>query len=116
MAQEPPIDYYEVLQISANAEPDTVHRVYRLMAQRFHPDNQESGNEIRFRQIREAYDVLSDPEKRARYDISHEQHRQTRFRVVSAGSRTENDFDLEQIVRLTVLEALYTQRRIDLQR
>jgi len=36
-------DYYEILQISVNAEPDTVHRVYRLLAQRFHPDNKERG-------------------------------------------------------------------------
>jgi DnaJ-class molecular chaperone len=35
-------DYYEALQISVNAEPDTVHRVFRLLAQRFHPDNHET--------------------------------------------------------------------------
>src|SRR6185436_3765719 len=109
-------DYYEALQISVNAEPDTVHRVYRLMAQRFHPDNRESGNEIRFRQISEAYNVLSDPEKRAQYDIANEQHRRTRLRVVSEGAHAENDFQLEQIIRLTVLEALYTQRRLDEQK
>ena len=40
MPEELTIDYYEVLQISPNADPDTVHRVYRLLAQRFHPDNQ----------------------------------------------------------------------------
>ena len=37
-------DHYEVLQISPNAEPDTVHRVYRLLAQRLHPDNAQTGN------------------------------------------------------------------------
>src|SRR5262249_26511616 len=93
--------------------PDTIHRVYRLMAQRFHPDNQETGNEIRFRQIREAYDVLSDPEKRAQYDISHTQQRQSRVRVVNEGVRAENDFQFEQIIRLSVLESLYAQRRVD---
>jgi uncharacterized protein YabN with tetrapyrrole methylase and pyrophosphatase domain len=45
MSNDTEIDYYEVLQISANAEPETVHRVYRLLAQRFHPDNIESGDE-----------------------------------------------------------------------
>ena len=34
-------DYYEALQISSNAEPETIHRVYRMLAQRFHPDNKE---------------------------------------------------------------------------
>ncbi len=47
-------DYYERLQISANAEPDTIHRVYRLLAPRFHPDNLETGDESRFRSITEA--------------------------------------------------------------
>ena len=44
-------DYYEVLQISPNAEPETVHRVFRLLAQRFHPDNAETGNEAQFRTL-----------------------------------------------------------------
>src|SRR5262249_15825585 len=53
------------------------------------------------------------PERRAQYDILHEQHRQARLRVVNGGAKAENDFQLEQFVRLTVLEALYTQRRLD---
>ena len=58
-------DYYELLQISPNAEPETIHRVYRLLAQRFHPDNRDTGNTERFHQLSEAYQVLSDPERRA---------------------------------------------------
>ena len=38
-------DYYELLQISPNAEPETIHRVYRLLAQRFHPDNGQTGDD-----------------------------------------------------------------------
>ena len=60
MADEAPVDHYEVLQISVGAEPETVHRVYRLLAQRFHPDNAETGNDARFRQVAEAYRILSD--------------------------------------------------------
>lgn len=106
------VDYYEVLQISPNAEPDTVHRVYRLLAQRFHPDNQETGNANRFRLLHEAYSVLSDAERRAQYDLQHQQQRQERIRLVSVANHAENDFELEERIRLTVLEALYTQRRI----
>jgi DnaJ-class molecular chaperone len=36
------VDFYEVLQVSASAEPETIHRVYRLLAQRWHPDNRET--------------------------------------------------------------------------
>lgn len=106
-------DYYEQLQISASAEPETIHRVYRLLAARFHPDNSETGDEARFRAISEAYQVLSDPEQRARYDIAHEQRRQQRWRLVSHSARPENDFEAERIVRLTVLEVLYARRRTE---
>jgi curved DNA-binding protein CbpA len=113
MSDEKPIDYYEVLQVSTGAEPETINRVYRMLAQRFHPDNQQTGNESRFRTIVEAYTVLSDPEKRAQYNVAHERRRQDRWRLVSTGAQTENDFEMEQVVRLTVLEVLYTKRRMD---
>lgn len=113
MADDKPIDYYEVLQVSSNAEPDTIHRVYRLLAQRFHPDNQETGNSGRFRLIHEAYTVLSNPEQRARYDIAYQRLRQERWRLVSRGAKAENDFEIEQLIRLTVLEVLYTRRRLE---
>jgi len=106
-------DYYEVLQVSSSAELETIHRVYRLLAQRFHPDNRETGNASRFRLISDAYSVLSNPEERARYDILHEQKKQDRWRLVSTGGDADNDFEMEQSVRLTVLEVLYTKRRME---
>ncbi len=113
MTVEGPVDYYEVLQVNPSADPETIDRVYRLLAQRFHPDNQQTGDENRFRTLLEAYTVLRDPEKRARYDVVHEQRRQERWRLVSTGAQSENDFEMEQVVRLTVLEVLYTQRRLE---
>ena len=107
------VDYYEVLQVSDNAEPETISRVYRIFAQRYHPDNRETGNEGRFREITEAYQVLSNPEKRAGYDATNQRRKRDRWRVVAAGAESENNFELEQVVRLTVLEALYTKRRLD---
>jgi curved DNA-binding protein len=47
MPEEKNNDYYEVLQVSTSADPDTITRVYRLLAQRFHPDNQKTGYEAR---------------------------------------------------------------------
>ena len=106
-------DYYEALQVSDAAETETINRVYRMLAQRFHPDNRETGNDARFRAITEAYQVLSNPEKRAQYDATNQKRRKDRWRLVSAGAESENDFEMEQVVRLTVLEALYTKRRRD---
>jgi curved DNA-binding protein CbpA len=108
-----PFDYYETLQISQNAEPETIHRVYRMLALRFHPDNTKTGNATRFRELTEAYQILSDPERRAQYDVVHQQQRQDRWRLVTTGAETENDFGVEQFVRLTVLEVLYTRRRVE---
>src|SRR5260221_13084033 len=113
MSDQKAHDFYEILQISQNAEPETINRVFRLFAQPFHPDNQETGDASRFRLIHEAYSVLSDPEKRAQYDIRHEQQRHDRWRLVSTGRKAENNFELEAVTRLTVLEVLYTQRRIE---
>ena len=106
-------DYYELLQVSDVAEPETINRVYRMLAQRYHTDNRETGNDGRFRTITEAYQVLSNPEKRAQYDATNQKRKKDRWRLVSAGAQTENDFEMEQVVRLTVLEALYTKRRVD---
>jgi curved DNA-binding protein CbpA len=106
-------DYYEILQVSPNAEPETVQRVFRLFAQRFHPDNQETGDSARFRLVQEAYNVLNDPEQRARFDVLRGQQQQDRWRVIETGNKSENDFELEEQNRLTVLEVLYTHRRLE---
>ena len=103
-------DWYELLQISPNAEPETIHRVYRLLARRFHPDNGQTGNADRFLAITRAYEVLSNPERRAQYDIGHLPHRPERWQVVDG--EEDNDFEAEQLSRLAVLEVLYTQRRL----
>ena len=99
--------------MNSSAEQETIQRVFRLLAQRFHPDNAQTGDDRRFREIQDAYSVLNDPEKRARYDINYEQHRRNRWRLVSTGAQAETDFEIEQMIRLTLLEALYTKRRID---
>jgi curved DNA-binding protein CbpA len=64
----PDSDYYEVLQISRNADTETIRRVYRMMATRFHPDNPRTGNTVTFLLLKRAYEVLADPEQRAQYD------------------------------------------------
>jgi curved DNA-binding protein CbpA len=113
MPSAEPVDYYEVLQVSPNADTEMISRVYRLLAQRYHPDNQTSGDVAQFRLVCEAYGTLSDPERRARYDVTYQQQRQDRWRLVSTGRRVENAFAGEQGLRLTLLEVLYTRRRME---
>jgi curved DNA-binding protein CbpA len=113
MSDENQVDYYEILQISPGAELETIHRVYRLLAQRFHPDNQDTGDADRFHAVREAYAVLSDSERRAQYDASLKRLRGGPWRPSAEDSWTSNDFEFEQAARLTALEVLYTRRRIE---
>lgn len=62
-------DYYQTLGIERNASQDDIQRAYRTLARKYHPDvNKEPGAEQRFKEIGEAYEVLKDPAKRARYD------------------------------------------------
>ena len=62
-------DYYEVLGVSRNASDDELKKSFRRLAKQYHPDaNKEQGAETRFIEINEAYEVLSDPQKRAAYD------------------------------------------------
>ncbi len=61
-------NYYEFLQISPHADPDTIHRVYKYLAARLHPDNPESGDADKFHTLKTAFDILSNPSRRAEYD------------------------------------------------
>ncbi|MGF1492479.1 MAG: molecular chaperone DnaJ [Microcoleaceae cyanobacterium] len=62
-------DYYEILGVSRDADKEEVKRAYRRLARKYHPDvNKEAGAEERFKEINRAYEVLSEPETRARYD------------------------------------------------
>jgi curved DNA-binding protein CbpA len=65
------VDYYELMQISPNAEMETIQRVYRMLAGRYHPDNGNTGDMERFLRLNEAYQVLSDPQARAEYDADY---------------------------------------------
>jgi len=103
-------DYYEFLQISPNAEPDTIHRVYRYLAARLHPDNPKTGDAERFFLLKQAYDVLSNPQRRAEYDAA----RVKKSNDVVPLSTTVDFMDSmegELNRRLAILAVLYIQRR-----
>jgi len=104
-------DYYECLQISPHAEMETIHRVYRIMAARFHPDNPKTGSVERFLLLREAYEVLTDPERRARYDVSL-QVQETKPLPIFELKAFVDGIEGEMNRRLGVLSLLYHKRRL----
>ena len=62
-------DYYEILGVGKNATDAELKNAFRQLVRKYHPDvNKEPGAEDRFKEINEAYQVLSDPDKRAAYD------------------------------------------------
>lgn len=103
------VDFYETLQISPNADPDTIHRVYRILAQRYHPDNQETGDTATFRIMSDAYRELSDPELRAAYDVRHREERRLTWKIFDQTNSTQG-MEAERRKRQGVLSLLYRKR------
>jgi hypothetical protein len=108
-------NYYELLQISPNADPETIHRIFHFLAVRLHPDNLLTGDAEKFLGVKEAYDILSVPELRTEYDAAREKHAQQ-----PAPLSTSIDFmdtiEGEMNRRLALLALLYNQRRTDPER
>lgn len=86
-----------------------MHRVYRILAQRYHPDNTETGDVEIFHAISEAYDVLSNPERRASYDVQHREHRRMSWRIFDQSNSTQG-VEAERRKRQGVLTLLYRKR------
>jgi curved DNA-binding protein len=103
------VDFYEVLQISPNADSETIHRIYRILAQRFHPDNQVTGNVETFKTLTDAYHTLADPERRAAYDVLHRDTRRLTWRIFDQ-STAPMGVDGERRKREGVLTLLYRKR------
>jgi molecular chaperone DnaJ len=62
-------DYYEVLGVAKDATEADIKKAYRTLAKKYHPDmNKEAGSEAKFKEVQEAYETLTDPQKRANYD------------------------------------------------
>ncbi len=61
-------DYYEVLGVTKTANDEEIKRAFRRLAKTYHPDNKQTGDEAKFKEVGEAYAILSDPQKRRQYD------------------------------------------------
>ncbi len=102
-------DYYEILRVGPQADEDTIERVYRTLADRFHPDNPRTGDPETFLRLGEAYQTLSNPAKRAEYNVV----RQSTKSLARFGLRGREFFDGvrgAQNRRLAVLCLLYRKR------
>jgi curved DNA-binding protein CbpA len=104
------VDYYEILEISPNADSGAIERMFRYLAQRYHPDNRDTGDRLRFDVVLEAHDTLKDPIKRAQFDIRHQNHSGMRWRLAEEASDSKGivrDVDTQN----KLLSILYVKRR-----
>ena len=103
------IDYYDILQVSPNADEDTIKQMYRYLAKKWHPD-QTQGNLERFRLLVEAYQILTNPEKRAAYDLRYQKFWENKWNL-AADATNGRSFEEDSEVRKSLLSLYYVQRR-----
>jgi curved DNA-binding protein CbpA len=110
MLPQTAINYYDLLQINPQAEIETIERVYRILAGRYHPDNLQTGDSERFKVLNEAYQILRDPVKRKEYDRQFEVAPNGPLPVF-LGKEFAEGIDSEAKIRIGVLCLLYSKRR-----
>ncbi len=71
-------DYYEILQVIPDAEPEVIEGAYKRLAAKYHPDNKRTGDANRFKAIHEAHEILTHPGKRNEYDATYRERRANR--------------------------------------
>jgi len=100
-------DWYEVMQLSPQADSETIARVYRILATRYHPDS-ATGNQEVFVRLCEAHRILSDPELRAQYDARYWETKKLRWKIFDRAEMATSP-ESERRKRRGVLEALYAK-------
>ena len=101
------MNLYKILEIDKTATPDEIRKAYKRMASKHHPDK-ENGDEERFKEVQSAYDVLSDPVKKGRYDedgtVIEDDFKGAAIdeviKLVSSEIDASDDFDMRNIFRV----------------
>jgi len=106
--------YYEVLQISPNADQETIERMYRFLAKKYHPDNTASGNDEKFKLLLDAYRTLCDPERRAAYDVDQKGNNHIHSDLFDEDTEY-GGYRTDKQIQQSILSLLYQARRRDAQ-
>jgi hypothetical protein len=109
------LDCYEIMQLSPKATADTIHRVHRMLAQRYHPDTPDTGNAEMFMRVTAAAQILSDPERRAKYDTRYQATRQLHWKIFDQAEASLGP-EAEKAKRRGILGLLYAKAAHDIER
>ena len=104
-------DLYETLEVSPNASQETIERMYRYLAQRYHPDR-DTGDAERFGEVAQAYRTLKEPESRAEYDSRHKTNLDYHWSLVEEAGDSDS-FNNDSMIQERLLAVLYAKRKRD---
>lgn len=102
------LDCYEIMQLHPKADPDTIHRVHRILAERYHPDTPGTGNSEMFMRVAIAARTLCDPEKRAKYDARYHASQKPQWKIFDQSQATTGP-QAELSKRKGILSTLYAR-------
>jgi curved DNA-binding protein len=103
------IDYYDLMQISPNADEETIQQIFRHLAKKWHPDHKQSDSE-RFKLLVEAHKTLMNPERRAAYDLKYQRFWDAKWNLAGDASDSRA-IASDSEVREGLLSLYYVQRR-----
>ena len=103
------IDYYDLMQVSPNAEEETIQQMFRHLAKKWHPDRGQSDPE-RFKLLVEAHKILTNSERRAAYDLRYQKFWDSKWNLAADASNNRVFVD-DGEVREGLLSLYYVQRR-----
>lgn len=107
------IDYYDLMQLSPNADDDTIRRIFRHLAQKWHPDH-EGGDPDRFKCLLQAHRILTNPDTRAAYDVKYQKFWESKWKMAAEASGGQGFTD-DKNVRERMLSLYYVERRSKMQ-
>jgi hypothetical protein len=113
VTEEPFVDYYDLLQLSPNADEDTIDRVFRHLAKKCHPDVGEASDGARFRMLVKGRAILGAAESRAGYDAKYHEYWNRKWKLASEATQG-TAFAEDTNARKRILSLLYVQRRRDM--
>ena len=104
-------DLYETLEVNPSASQETIERMFRYLAQRYHP-YRDTGDAVRFDEVAQAYRTLKEPKSRAAYDTCHKNNLDYHWSLVEEAGDSDN-FDNDSMIQERLLSVLYAKRKRD---